>query len=93
MHACLLLRLSYISMGNGLEQWRASIVLFNSKCIIKQRVMVNVSTAFIFNYMMHFLKWAVSSTFKLVSFIFDEMVCNLYFKIVLIFVYFLYIET
>ena len=30
-------------MGNGLEQWRASIGLFNSKCIIKQRVRVNVS--------------------------------------------------
>ena len=30
-------------MGNGLEQWRARIGLFNSKCIIKQRVRVNVS--------------------------------------------------
>ena len=28
-------------MDNGLEQWRASIGLFNSKCIIKQRVRVN----------------------------------------------------
>ena len=72
-------------MGNGLEQWRASIGLFNSKCIIKQRVKVNVSIAFIFTYMMFFLKWAVSSTFKLLSFVFNEMVCNLYFKIVLIF--------
>ena len=71
-------------MGNGLEQWRASIGLFNSKCIINQRVRVNVSMAFIFTYMMFFLKWAVSSTFKLLSFVFDEMVCNLYFKIVLI---------
>ena len=41
--------------------------------------------AFIFTYMMFFLKWAVSSTFKLLSFVFNEMVCNLYFKIVLIF--------
>ena len=72
-------------MGNGLEQWRASIGLFNSKCIIKQRVRVNVSMAFIFTYMMFFLKWVVGSTFKLLSFVFNEMVCNLYFKIVLIF--------
>ena len=64
-------------MGNGLEQWRASIGFFNSKCIIKQRVRVNVSMAFIFTYMMFFLKWAVSSNFKLLSFVFDEMVCNL----------------
>ena len=41
--------------------------------------------AFIFTYMMFFLKWAVSSTFKLLSFVFNEMVCNLYFKIMLIF--------
>ena len=40
--------------------------------------------AFIFTYMMYFLKWAVSSTFKLLSFVFIKMVCNLYFKIVLI---------
>ena len=49
-------------MGNGLEQWRASIGLFNSKCIIKQRVRVNVSMAFIFTYMMFFLKWAVNKS-------------------------------
>ena len=72
-------------MGNGLEQWRASIGIFSSKCIIKQRARVNVSMAFIFTYMMFFLKWAVRSTFKLSSFVFNEMVCNLYFKIVLIF--------
>ena len=65
-----LLRLSYISMGKGLEQWRASIGLFNSKCIIKHRVRVNVSMAFIFNYMMYFLKLAVSSTFKFFIFSF-----------------------
>ena len=35
-------------MGNSLEQWRASIGLFNSKCVIKQKVMVKVSMAFIF---------------------------------------------
>ena len=70
-------------MSNGLEQWRESIGLFNSKCIIKQRVRVNVSMAFIFTYIMFFLKKAVSSTFKLLSFVFNEMVCNLYFKIVL----------
>ena len=84
LHACLLLRLSYISMGNGLEQWRASIGLFNSKCIIKQRVRVNVSMAYHLIYMMYFLKWAVSSTSKLLSFVFNEMECNLFFKIVLI---------
>ena len=71
-------------MGNDLELCRASIGLFNCKCIIKQRVRVNVSTAFTFSYMMYFLKWAVSSTFKLLSFIFNEMVCNIYFKIMLI---------
>ena len=40
--------------------------------------------AFIFNYFIYFLKWAVSSTSKFLSFYFHEMVCNLYFKIVLI---------
>ena len=40
------------------------------KCIIKQRAKVNVSMAFFFTYMMYFLKWAVSSTFKLLSFVF-----------------------
>ena len=74
-------------MGNGLEQWHASIGLFNSKCIIKQRIRVDVSMAFIFTYMMFFLKWAVSSTLKLSSFVFNEMVCNLYFKIVLFFLF------
>ena len=72
-------------MGNGFEQWRASIGLFKSKCIIKQRVMVNVSMAFIFTYMTYFLVWAFSCTFKLLSLVFNEMVCNLYFKIVLTF--------
>ena len=48
-----------------------------------QRVRINVSMAFIFNYM-HALKWAVSSTCKLLSFVFDEIVCNLFFKIVLV---------
>ena len=40
-----------------------------------------------FHFYLHdvFPKWAVSSTFKLLSFVFNEMVCNLYFKIVLIF--------
>ena len=56
-------------MGNGLEKWRASIGLFNSKCIIKQRIKVIVSTAFILNYMMDLLKWAVGSTCKLLSFL------------------------
>ena len=40
--------------------------------------------AFIYTYLMYFLKWAVRSIFKLLSFVFNEMVCNLYFKIVLI---------
>ena len=62
-------------MGNGLEQLHPSIGLFNSKCIIKQRVRVNVSITFIFTYMMFFLKWVVSSTFKLLLFVFNEMVC------------------
>ena len=79
-------------MGNGLEQWLASIGLVNSKCFIKQRVRINVSMTFIFNYMMYFLKWAVSSSSKLLSFVYNEMVCNLYFKIVLIF-YFWNLET
>ena len=71
------------SSNNGLEQWRASIGLFNSKCIIKQRVRVNVSMAFIFTYMMNFLKWALSSTFKLLYFAFlrdhlrDNPLCDL----------------
>ena len=32
----------------SLEQWRASIDLFNSKCQLKQRVKVNVSMAFFY---------------------------------------------
>ena len=70
-------------MGKSLEQWRASIGLFNSKCVIKQRVMVKVSVAFILYYMNYLLKWAVCSC-KLLSFVFNDLVCNLYFKIVLI---------
>ena len=34
--------------------------------------------------MMYFLIWTVISTCKLLSFVFNEMVCNLYFKVVLI---------
>ena len=56
-----------------LEKWRASIGIFISKCIIKQRVRVNVSTANIYNYMMYFLKWAVSSALKLLSFVYNEI--------------------
>ena len=41
--------------------------------------------AFIFSYMMYFLNWAVSSTSKLLSSVFNEMVCNLFFKILLMF--------
>ena len=41
------------------------------------------SMAFIFNYMMYFLKWAVGSTCKLLSFVFNELVSSLYFNIVL----------
>ena len=70
-------------MGNSLEQWRASIGLFNSKCVIKQRVMVKVSMAFIFYYMSCLLKWAACSC-KLLSNVFNDIVCNLFFKIVLI---------
>ena len=46
--------------------------------------MVKVSTAFNFNYMVYLLKWAVSSAWKLLSFVFNDIVCNLYFKIVII---------
>ena len=56
-------------MGNTLEQWRANIGLFNSKCVIKQRVKVSVSMAFISYYMNYIVfKWAASS-FKLLSFV------------------------
>ena len=58
--------------------------IWNSPFIIKQRIRVNVSMAFIFNYMLYFLKWAVSSTSEFLSFFFHKKVCNLYFKIVLI---------
>ena len=64
-------------------QWRASIGLFNSKCVIKQRVTVKVSMAFILYFMNYLLKWAVCFC-KLLSFVFNDIVCNLYFKIVLI---------
>ena len=71
-------------MDNSLEQLRASIGLFNSKCVIKQRVKVTVSMAFIFYYMNYIvLKWAASPC-TLLSFVFNDIVCNLYFKIVLV---------
>ena len=71
-------------MGNSLEQWRASIGPFNSQCVIKQRVMVKVSMAIIFYYMSYLLKSAACSG-KLLSFVFNDIVCNLFFfKIVLI---------
>ena len=40
--------------------------------------------AFIICYMMYLLKWAVSNTYKSLSFLYNDIVCNLYFKIVLI---------
>ena len=45
--------------------------------------MVKVSIAFIFYYMSCLLKWAACSC-KLLSFVFNDIVCNLLFKIVLI---------
>ena len=60
-------------------QWRASIGLFNSKCVIKQRVMVKVSMAFIFYYMSCLLKWAACSC-KLLSNVFSDIVCNLFLR-------------
>ena len=88
LHACLLLCSSYINIGNGLEQWRASIGLFNRKCIIKQRVRVKVSWLLFFITCLIDLfsiqKWHVNSTCKLLSFVFNDIVYNLYFKVVLI---------
>ena len=57
--------------------------IFNSKCVIKQRVMVKMSMAFIFHCMSCLLKWAACSC-KLLSFVFSDIVCNLFLKIVLI---------
>ena len=34
--------------------------------------------------MMYLLKWAVSNTYKSLSFVYNDIVCNLYFKIELI---------
>ena len=39
--------------------------------------------AFSICYMVYLLKWAVSNTFKLLSFVYNDIVCN-FFKIVLI---------
>ena len=81
--ACSLFRSSYIIMGNSLEQWRAGIGLFNYKCVIKQGVMIKVSLTFIFYYINYLLKRAFCSC-KILSLVFNNIVCNLYFKIVLI---------
>ena len=70
-------------MGISIEQWCASFGLFNSKCVIKQRVMVKVTMAFILYYMNYLLKWAVCSC-KLLPFVFNDIVCNLYFNRLLI---------
>ena len=70
-------------MGNSLEQWRAGIGQFNNKCVIKQGVMIKVSLTFIFYYINYLLKRAGCSC-KIVSLVFNNIVCNLYFKIVLI---------
>ena len=70
-------------MGNGLDQWRASIGLFNSKCIFNQRVKVSFSMAFIFHYMKYLQKWT-GNNYKLLSLALKDLICSLYFKIVLI---------
>ena len=66
----LVVSIVFISIGNSLEQWRASIGLFNSKCVIKQRVMVKVSMAFILYYMTYLLKRAVCFC-EFLSFVFN----------------------
>ena len=70
-------------MGNSLDQWRASIGLFNSKCIFNQRVKVSFSMAFIFYYMRYLQKWTGNNC-KLLSLALKDLICSLYFKIVLI---------
>ena len=69
----------------SLEQWHASIGLFNKKCVIKKRVKVRVSIAFIFYYMNYIVLKGAAISCKLLSFVLNDIVCNLYFKIVLIF--------
>ena len=70
-------------MGNSLDLWRASIGLFNSKCIFNQRVKVSFSMAFIFYYMKYLHKWTCNNC-KLISLTLKDLICSLFFKIVLI---------
>ena len=69
----------------SLEQWRASIGLFNNNYVIKKRVKVRVSIAFIFYYINYIVLKGVDISCKLLSFVLNDLVCNLYFKIMLIF--------
>ena len=59
-------------MGNSLDQWRASIVLFNSKCIFNQRVKVSFSLAFNFYYMKYLQKWTGNNC-TLISFALKDL--------------------
>ena len=68
--------------GNSLDQWRASIGLFNSKCIFNQIVKVSFSMAFIFYYVKYLQKWTGNNC-KLISLALKDFICSLYFKIVL----------
>ena len=70
--------------GNSLDQWRASIGLFNSKCIFNQIVKVSFSMAFIFFYYMKYLQKWTGNNCKLISLALKDLICSLYFKIVLI---------
>ena len=72
-------------MGNGVDQWRVSIGLFDSRvCVCRQRVKVSFSWNFTFQYFV-FLLSGFNHAVRLMSTSLKDLVNNLDFKLLLLF--------
>ena len=72
-------------MGNGVDQWRISIGLFDSRvCVCRQRVKVTLSWYFTFQYFVFILS-GFNYAARLLSWSLKDLVNNLDFKLVLLF--------
>ena len=72
-------------MGNGVDQWRVSIGLFDSRvCVCRQRVKVSFSWNFTFQYFV-FLLSGFNHAVRLMSISLKDLVNNLDFKLLLLF--------
>ena len=68
-------------MGNGVDQWRVSIGLFDSRvCVCRQRVKVSFSWNFTFQYFV-FLLSGFNHAVRLMSTSLKDLVNNLDFKL------------